>query len=145
MTMKLKHFLNKLQHERVHQAIRAAETGTSGDIVLFVTHRHIADPLAAAHAEFRKLKLEEAKDKNSVLIFLAPKPQKFAVVGGTALYEKVGQPWWDELVALLARHFKAGTYTEGLIATIEEAGRALQKHFPAKSVDRTGQSDIVEE
>jgi uncharacterized membrane protein len=143
--MKIKHFLSALEHDRVHQAIRSAEEGTSSDIVLFISHRKAEDPLAAAKHEFRKLGLETATDKNSLLIFLAPKSQKFAVVGGTALHEKVGQAWWDELVALLTRHFKEGRYTDGLVATLEQAGRALKTHFPASAPDRTGQRDIVEE
>jgi len=133
--MKVKHFLNTLEHERVHQAIRSAEEGTSGDIVVFITQRKVEDPLAAAQREFRKLRLETATAKS----------QKFAVVGGTALHEKVGQAWWNELVALLTEHFKAGRYTDGLAAVIEQAGRALRTHFPAGASDRTGERDIVEE
>jgi len=67
------------------------------------------------------------------------------VVGGTALHGKVGQAWWDELSALLTLHFKEGRYTDGLVAALEEAGRVLKTHFPATTVDRTGQQDIVEE
>jgi uncharacterized membrane protein len=143
--MKVKHFLNALEHDRVHQAIRSAEEGASGQIVVFISHRKVEDPLAAANHEFRKLRLETATDKNSLLIFLAPKSQKFAVVGGTALHEKVGQAWWDELIALLTRHFKESRYTDGVVATIEQAGRALKTHFPAGAPNRTGQRDIVEE
>ncbi len=143
--MKVKHFLNAVEHDRVHRAIKSAEEGTSGDIVLYITHRRIEDPLDAANAEFEKLRLETARDKNSLLIFVAPKSQKFAVVGGTALHDKVGQVWWDELIALLTRHFKAGQFTDGIVATIEHAGRALKHHFPATAPDRTGQKDIVEE
>src|SRR5258708_5098535 len=143
--MKVRHFLSALEHDRVHQAIRSAEEGTSGDIVLFISRQHIEDPLTAAKHEFRKLHLETATDKNSLLIFLAPKSQKFAVVGGTALHEKVGDAWWHELIALLTRHFKEGHYTDGLVLAIEQAGRALKIHFPANTTDRTGQSDIVEE
>jgi uncharacterized membrane protein len=143
--MKVKHFLNTLEHDRVHQAIRSAEGETSGDIVLFITHRNVKDPLPAADREFRKLRLETATDKNSLLIFLAPKSQKFAIVGGTALHEKVGQAWWNDLIALLTRYFKESLYTDGLVAAIEHAGKALQLHFPASTPDRTGQKDIVEE
>ena len=143
--MKVTHFLNRLEHDRVHQAIRSAEQGTSGDIVLYISHRPVEDPLAAANREFQKLRLENATDKNGLLIFLAPKSQKFAVVGGTALHEKVGQAWWDDLIALLTRHFKEGRYTDGLVATIEQAGRALKNHFPDNAPDRSGQKDIVEE
>ncbi len=143
--MKVKHFLSAVEHDRVHRAIRSAEDGTSGDIVLFITHKYVVDPLAAAHAEFRKLRLDAAKDQNSLLIFVAPKSQKFAVVGGTVFHAKVGQAWWDELSALLTRHFKTTDYTGGMVAAIEQAGRALKQHFPCTDADRTGQKDIVEE
>jgi len=143
--MKVKHFLSALEHGRVHQAIRSAEKGTSGSIVLFISHRKVEDPLAAAHHEFSKLRLEAAKGDNCLLLFLAPKTQKFAVVGGAAHHEKVGQVWWDDLVALLTRHFKANHYTDGLVATIAQAGHALQTHFPASASDRTSERDIVEE
>lgn len=140
--MRLGHFLSALEHERLHAAIKAAEEGTSGDIVVFLTRRRERDPLPAAHAAFRKLRLES---KTGFLIFLAPKSQTFAVLGSPALHAKVGQAWWHDLSALLTRHFKEGHYTEGLIEAVAEAGRALRTHFPATAVDRTGEKDIVEE
>lgn len=143
--MKVKHFLNSVDHDRVHRAIQYAEEGTSGNIVVYITHRKVEDPLAAAHHEFQKLRFETATAKNGLLIFLAPKSQKFAVVGGTALHEKVGQTWWDELIALLTRHFKESRYTDGLVATIERAGCAFQIHFPASATGRSGRRDIIEE
>jgi uncharacterized membrane protein len=143
--MKVRHFLNSVEHDRVHRAIQAAEQGTSGDIVLYISRRGAVDPLAAAHHEFRKLRLGDATNKNGLLIFLAPKSQKFAIVGGAAFHDKVGQAWWDELAALLARHLKENRYTDGLVATIEEAGRALRTHFPAAHSSRAGEKDIVEE
>jgi len=144
--MKVKHFLSALEHHRVHQAIKSAEEGNSGDIVLFITHKKVnGDPVTAAHAEFRKLRLGEAKDQNSLLIFVAPKSQQFGLVGGKAFHEKVGQAWWNDLSAVLIRHFKATDYTTGLVAAIEMIGVALKQHFPCATTDRTGQKDIVEE
>jgi len=143
--MKVRHFLSALEHDRIHQTIQAAEEGTSGDIVVFITHRRIEDPLAAATEKFRELRPGSAKDDNNLLIFVAPKSQKFAVVGGKDLHEKVGQTWWNELSELLTRRFKQGHFTDGLIAAIDRAGNALRTHFPATATDRTGRSDIVEE
>ena len=77
--------------------------------------------------------------------FSRPKSQTFAVVGGKALHERVGQAWWDDLVKLLRQHFRVGAYTDGLVEAIDRAGEALRRHFPAGEVDRNGQSDIVEE
>jgi uncharacterized membrane protein len=143
--MKVKHFLSALEHKRIHDAIKAAEDGTSSDIVVYITHRHVKDSLEAANQEFLKLRLDGAKDQNSLLVFVAPKSQTFAAVGGAALHEKVGQRWWEELSELLTRHFKEGRFTDGLIAAIERAGQALKIHFPATATDRTGQKDIVED
>ncbi len=143
--MKVKHFLSAVEHDRIHDAIRAAEAGNSADIVLYVSRRSVEDALASANAEYAKLGLDKAKDKNSLLIFVAPVSQNFAVVGGPALHEKVGQRWWDMLVATLTAHFKKGDFTEGIVAAMEEAGVALREHFPCKSIDRAGQKDIVEE
>jgi uncharacterized membrane protein len=143
--MKTKHFLNAVEHDRVHRAIRAAEKGTSGDVVLFISHRPVSDALAEAEREFSKLRLDTAAEQNGLLIFLAPESQTFAAMGGSALHAQVGQAWWDELVALLGRHFKAGRYTDGLVAALEKSGHVLRRHFPSTAVDRTGQFDIVEE
>lgn len=143
--MRVKHFLNAVENDRVHRAIQSAEEGTSGDIVVFIGHRRVKDPLAAAKGEFSKLRLDAAADGNSLLIFIVPESQKFAVVGGKALHEKMGQNWWHDLTALLTRHFRKNHYTEGLVETIEEAGRALKTYFPATTTDRQGQRDIVEE
>jgi uncharacterized membrane protein len=143
--VKVAHFLSSVEHTHVHEAIRAAEEGNSGDIVVYITRRKVADALAEANKEFDKLHLQQAVDHNSFLILLAPRSQTFAVIGGTALHEKVGQSWWDSLIELLTHHFKAGRYTEGLVAAIERAGVALKTHFPAEKIDRAGQSDIVEE
>ena len=143
--MKTRHFLNQLEHARITAAIKAAELGTSGDVVVFITHKAEADALATAHATFTRMHLQSATDDNSLLLFLAPKSQTFAVVGGKALHERVGQAWWDGLIELLKKHFKAEDYTGGLVAAIERAGHALKEHFPATDVDRSGQSDIVED
>jgi uncharacterized membrane protein len=143
--MKARHFLSELEHARIHGAVRDAETGTSGDIVVFITHKAVPEALAAAQEVFTRRHLQKAIDDNSLLIFLAPKSQTFAVVGGKALHARVGQAWWDDLAKLLHHHFRVGAYTDGLVEAIEKAGEALKRYFPVGKVDRKGQSDIVEE
>jgi uncharacterized membrane protein len=124
--MKVKHFLSALEHARVHAAIQDSEQGTSGDIVVYITHKRVTDPLTAAQREFRKLGLETAANKDGFLLFVAPASQKFAVVGGTALHDKTGQAWWDHLSALLTRHFKESRYTDA------QAPLPREKHRPRR-------------
>ena len=142
--MKTRHFLNTVEHDRIHRAIQAAERETTGRIILFISHKNVGDALAEAHKIFVQHKLETAQEKAGLLIFLAPKSQTFAVVGGTALHEKLGQSWWDHLAGLIGARFKEGRYTDGLLEAIEEAGRALKAHFSGKRPAHPERPDILE-
>ena len=143
--MKTKHFHKAIDQGRVLQAIRDAEEGSTGDIVLLITHKKVEDPLAEANKTFQKLNLNAASDKNSVLILLAPESRKFAFVSGPALHEKVGHAWWNGITSILSQHFKEKRYNEGLLAALEKVGSALKTHFPSSvPLDRSGQQDIME-
>jgi uncharacterized membrane protein len=144
--VKTKHFLNKLEHERIHRAIVEAEQGTDGDIIVFITHKPAPDALASAQEIFTGRYSDKTAGDKKLLLFLAPRTQTFAAVGGKTLHDRVGQVWWDELVKQLGQHFREGNFTDGLLTAIRRAGHALREHFPAAGeTDRTGQHDIVEE
>lgn len=141
--MKLKHFLNRLEHERVHRAVQSAEKETSVRIVVYISHRRVTDPMKAGHQVFKKLKLETEKERAGLLFFIAPQSRKFAVLGGTALHEKLGQAWWDRLVQVLSADFRREKFTDGLVSVLDEIAPALKLHFPPRSRPPGG-SDIVE-
>ncbi len=144
--MKTRHFLDKVDHDRILHAIRSAEKNTTGNIILYIHHKEIKDALNTAHQIFRKHRFGNTKDQNNILILLAPESQKFAIVGNTALHEKLGQAWWEDFTTLLSSYFKESHYTDGLIAAIEKIGQTFRTHFPAKtSQDRVDLPDIVEE
>ena len=75
--MTTKHFLNHLEHERIQHAIQRAESGTSGDIVVFITRKQTPDALAAAHEVFTRRHLNKAAADNSLLIFVSPVSRTF--------------------------------------------------------------------
>jgi uncharacterized membrane protein len=141
--VKLKHFLNRLEHERVHRAVQSAEKDTSVRIVVYISHRRVTDPMKAGHQAFKKLKLETEQEKAGLLFFIAPQSRKFAVLGGTALHEKLGQAWWDRLVQVLSADFRREKFTDGLVSVLDEIAPALKLHFPFRSRP-SGGSDIVE-
>jgi uncharacterized membrane protein len=141
--VKLKHFLNRLEHERVHRAVQSAEKETSVRIVVYISHRRVTDPMKAGHQVFKKLKLETEKERAGLLFFIAPQSRKFAVLGGTALHEKLGQAWWDRLVQVLSADFRREKFTDGLVSVLDEIAPALKLHFPPRSRPPGG-SDIVE-
>jgi len=144
--MKTKDFISQLEKDRIIAAIREAERGNSGDVVLFITHKPVEDAVVAAHALFQKLKLEQTNPQNSVLIFLAPKSQKLAVVGGTDLDAQLPENWWTEVVVGLTRSFAEAQITKGMETALHCIGEAQRKYFPTDSFgNRAGQQDLLED
>jgi uncharacterized membrane protein len=114
------------------QAIQAAEKTTSGEIRVFV-ESHIPkkqDALERATQLFFKNKMNETKDRNGVLVYVAVADKKLAVYGDQAIHEKVGIEFWYSQVQEMTAHFKEGGYVEGISKVVAEIGQALTNHFP---------------
>ena len=128
--MKTKHFLAKVDDAKLVAAIEAAELKSSGEIRVFVSNELIEDIMTAAQAQFTKLGMTNTKHRNGVLLFFAPKTQRFAVIGDQGVHEKCGQPFWDETRALMAERLKAGHFTDAIVAAVQKIGDLLAQHFP---------------
>jgi uncharacterized membrane protein len=132
--MRTKEFLGKLEHDRIVQAIQEVESKTSGQIRVFIQRGKIdVDPLIAAKKKFHRLGMHRTPERNAVLIFVAPRAHKFAVVGDKAIHEKCGERFWQQLVERMREHFRNEKFTDALVEAIGEAGRALASHFPRTS------------
>src|SRR5271166_3857518 len=130
--MKPQQFLRAVDHERNVAAIAAAEKRTSAKIRVYVSHHQRVDALAFANRRFLKLKMDRTPMRNAVMIFLAPRTHKFAVVGDVAV---------DAMEPLL----KHGDFTEAIVVGVTNVGDVLAEHFPPLSHDRNDQSDAVVE
>src|SRR5690349_12725330 len=128
--MKPTEFLSKLDHDKVVAAVRAAEQKTSGEIRVFISRHSPEDPIAEAQRDFDKLGMGKTKEKNGVLIFVAPRARKFAVIGDSGVHAKCGNAFWQALASEMTGHFKAGAFTEGIIHAVTKAGELLAEHFP---------------
>jgi uncharacterized membrane protein len=132
--MRTKEFLSKLEHERIVDAIREAETKTAADIRLYIQRGELTRaPLAAAQARFQKLGMHKTDHRASVLIFVAPRAHKFAVVGDEAIHEKCGEVLWQEVVERMRDHFRNERFSDALVDAIKDVGAALATHFPRRS------------
>ncbi|MEY2519621.1 MAG: hypothetical protein QOF24_1380, partial [Verrucomicrobiota bacterium] len=80
--------------------------------------------------KFHELGMQKTKERNAVLIFVAPRAQKFAVIGDEGIHQKCGETFWQELVERMRRHFRNENFTEALVEAVEEAGKLLARHFP---------------
>jgi uncharacterized membrane protein len=143
--MRTKEFLSKLEHDQIVQAIRDAESNTSGEIRVYIQRGKLeVDPLIAAQKKFYRLGMDKTPERNAVLIFVAPRAHKFAVVGDKAIHEKCGESFWQRLVDGMREHFRNEKFTDAVVDAIEEAGKALVAHFPKRPTSTKLPDEIVE-
>ena len=133
--MKKSEFIQQIDHPAIEGAIVQAEALTSGEIRVVVLHDPAPEPVAAAQAAFLRLGMEKTRERNGVLLFVAPASRTFAVIGDEAVHAKCGQAFWDELAAAMTGAFQRGEFTAGLLAGIDRAGALLAEHFPRRPDD----------
>jgi uncharacterized membrane protein len=143
--MKTELFIQQLDHARIEAAIAAAEAKTSGEIRVAVHRRKIDDTVAFAQAEFLRLGMQKTRERNAVLLFVAPLSQAFAIIGDEGVHQKCGAAFWDELAAAMQANFRAGDYTGALLQGIARAGALLAEHFPRQPDDTDELPDQVVE
>jgi uncharacterized membrane protein len=142
--MRTKEFLGQLDHPRIVEAIKKAEAQTSGEIRVFIQRGELqGDALDYAQRKFRQFGMEKTRERNGVLIFVAPRAQKFAVIGDEGVHQKCGPQFWQELVERMRAHFQSRHFTEALVEAIEEAGQLLARHFPKRHDDRDELPDEI--
>jgi len=143
--MRTKEFLRKLEHDRIAKAIATAEATTSGEIRVFIQRGSVADAVSSARDQFERLGMAQTRERNAVLIFVAPRAQKFAVIGDRGVYEKCGEPFWEALTQAMRPHFQAQRFTDAIVHAVREAGSLLKQHFPRRPDDRNELPNAVEE
>ena len=126
------------------QAIHEAESKTSGEIRVLIQRGKLkSDPLDTAQRKFHRLGMHKTRERNAVLIFVAPRVHKFAVVGDTAIHEKCGDEFWQRVVDEMRAHFQNEKFSHALVETIQEIGKVLASHFPKTATKRNELPDEI--
>lgn len=134
--MKPRQFVRQLDASRIEAAITAAEAKTSGEIRLVVHHTGVEDAVAFAEAEFVRLGMTQTRERNAVLLLVAPTSQTFAIVGDEGVHARCGAAFWEEIASTLGAGFRKGDFTGALVAGIARTGALLAEHFPRGPDDR---------
>jgi uncharacterized membrane protein len=87
--------------------------------------------------------MEKTKSRNGVLIYLAVKNRKFAIIGDTGIHAAVTEIFWDSVRNKMLDHFRENHFTEGLIGAITETGKQLKNYFPYQTDDKNELSDEI--
>jgi uncharacterized membrane protein len=138
-----RNFFTKEQQEDIRQAIMNAELDTSGEIRVHIENTCTGDVLDRALVVFNKLGMEKTASRNGVLIYLAVKNRKFAIIGDTAIHQFVTESFWDSIRNKMMDHFRENHFTEGLIEAIAETGKQLKNYFPYQTDDKNELSDEI--
>lgn len=136
-------WLSGADKAEISRSIAAAEKNTTGEIRVHIKRSCGADALSEAKRTFKRLGMHRTKEKNGVLIFVAPDSHRFAIVGDAGIHAGVGADFWEAERDGMAAYFAKGEFTEGLVATVRRVGERLKKHFPAERGDRNELSDEV--
>jgi uncharacterized membrane protein len=132
---KVEAFLSKEEEAEVVEAIRLAEKNTSGEIRVHIEKETSIAPIDRAVVVFNELKMDNTKDRNGVIIYVAVKSKQFAIYGDKGINEKVTDDFWNCTKDIMLTHFKNGNNKQALVDGIHNAGEQLQKHFPYQSDD----------
>ena len=136
-------FFTKEQQEYLRQAIMNAELDTSGEIRVHIENTCTGDAMDRALAVFKKLGMIKTESRNGVLIYLAVKNRKFAIIGDEGIHAVVTEIFWESIKNKMLNQFRENHFTEGLVEAITETGIQLKKYFPYKSDDKNELPDDI--
>lgn len=123
-------FLTTKEEQEIIQSILDAEKNTSGEIRVHLEAHTRKELLNRAKEVFHLLKMDNTKQENGVLIYVAVNDKKFCIYGDRGIDKVVPEKFWDSTRDTIESHFKKGKFKQGLIEGILKAGKELEKHFP---------------
>lgn len=118
--------------QKIVTAIQAAESVTSVEFRVHVERHSFKDPMKRAVKIFQKLKMDQTKLRNGVLLYLAVKNRRFAIFADKGIHEGVPPDFWDNLVREVSAIFQKNALTDGICSGINFIGNALKQYFPVQ-------------
>lgn len=128
-------FLSRKEEEEIILAIREAERDTSGEIRVHIENGFGMDAMERAKVLFHELRMDNTRNSNGVLIYIAVHDHQFVICGDTGICEVVPENFWDSTRDQIQMHFAKKDFKEGIIAGVLSAGKELHTHFPWNSRD----------
>jgi uncharacterized membrane protein len=143
--MRPNEFTNALDDERIVAAIRRVEALSRGEVRVHVAEHEVTDPQAEAAVAFVRLGMTRTEGRNGVLIFVAPESQRIAVIGDRDVHARCGEAFWTEVADSIGEEFRAGRFTDGIVAAVARVGEALARYYPRRpdDADRNELPDAV--
>ena len=130
----MSHFTQE-NKQRIVDAIREAELNTSGEIRVHIENKCSGEVLDRAVDLFHKLKMEQTRQRNGVLLYVAMKSHKVAIIGDEGVNAVVPDDFWNGIIDRAVKQFAQGQYAEGIAEAVTAVGEVLKQHFPYRNDD----------
>lgn len=140
---RVENFLTFAEEQEIVQAILEAEKNTSGEIRVHIESHTRLEHFKRAKAIFHLLKMDNTKDENGVLIYVAVNDRKFVIYGDRGIDRVVPKNFWDDTKETIQHQFEDGNFKQGIIAGILSAGQELEAYFPWNHGDKNELSNEV--
>ena len=140
---KVEAFLSPQEEEEIVDAILKAEKNTSGEIRVHIEASAKINHFSRAQQVFHFLKMDNTKDENGVLLYVAVEDKKFVIYGDKGIDKAVPKGFWDTTKETISSHFKEGNFKQGIIDGVLKAGKELETHFPWHHNDTNELSDAI--
>ena len=140
---KLEDFLSVDEEQEIVEAIRKAEERTSGEIRVHIESSCKNTIETHVLEVFHRLKMDNTKLQNGVLIYIAVIDRTFAIYGDKGINQVVQSDFWDCTKDTMQHHFLKGEFKEGIVAGVLNAGEQLARFFPWDQTDRDELSNEI--
>lgn len=140
---KVEEFLTVEEEQEIVAAILEAEKNTSGEIRVHIEATTKIDHFSRAQQVFHFLKMDNTKEENGVLLYVAVDDKKFVIYGDRGIDLAVPKGFWESTKEVIASHFKQGEFKKGIVEGVLLAGKELQAHFPWNHDDTNELSDAI--
>lgn len=115
-------------------AIRGAEQKTSGEVRVFVESRcRYMDALDRAAEVFFNLEMDETKERNAVLVYVALKDHQLALFADEGIHTRAGSDYWQKEVDIMIDRVAKENIACGIAGCVNDIGEVLHIFFPYKN------------
>ncbi len=124
-------FFTAEEQEKIVEAIRQAETSTSGEIRIYIESKNpLVDTVERAKEIFYNLEMDNTAHRNGVLLYMATKHQELALFGDEGIHQKVGTEFWNTAVQEMLAGIDAKEMSYAIEKCIKTIGDTLKEKFP---------------
>jgi uncharacterized membrane protein len=138
---RLDRLISDSEKELIVQAIKNAESKSSGEIRVHIEYHCPSEPLKRAKEVFEKLGMTNTREKNGVLIYVAVGDRKLAVIGDSGINSRVYPEFWYQTKEKIKEELRRGHLCQGICLGIEMIGEKLKELFPHHPNDGDELSD----